>query len=115
MNHLQGIEMTKFNDDETGEVTERPEFHATEVSLMSVIPGNYDHAEGEKAVIVTMGKKDMSIEQFVFSMDDGRTLVTKVLVALATYDDEFAQKLLDDHFTADNDGNFVWPRGWETA
>jgi hypothetical protein len=32
-----------------------------------------------------------------------------MLVALATYDDRFAQKLLDDHFRTGHEGNYLWP------
>lgn len=87
---------------------ERPEFYAIAVSLMNCTPGNYDHQDGEPATIVTVARKD-SIEPLVFSLDDTRSLVTKLLVSLATYDDEFAQQLLDNNFGADDDGNFVWP------
>ena len=95
-----------FDDNETEE--ERPEFFAIQVSLMNCTPGNYDHAEGDPASIVTIARKD-TIEPLVFSMDDTKALVTKLLVSLATYDDTFAQKLLDDNFSADDDGNFVYP------
>ncbi len=43
-------------------------------------------------------------------MSDSRLLVTKLLVALRDLDDDFAQKLLDDHFGADGDGDFIWPQ-----
>src|SRR5688500_15885079 len=102
-----GVKMAHF-DDEMDEETERPEFHATIVSLMDVTPGNYDHAEGEEALIVTTMKNDLSVENMAFSLDDARVLVTKSLISLAI-NDALAQKLLDDHFSVD-DGNFVWPR-----
>lgn len=97
-------------DDETKEASERPEFYSYEVSLMNVIPGNFDHAEGEEAVVVTLGKRDMSIESQVYSLRDARSLVAQVLVALASMNDRFAGALLDNHFSADADGNFVWPK-----
>lgn len=87
---------------------ERPEFYAFPITLMSCTPGNYDHADGERAIIVTVAKKD-SIEPLVLNIRDTRKLVTGLLVSLATYEDQFAQKLLDGHFPDDGDGNFVWP------
>ena len=51
----------------------------------------------------------MFIESQVYDLNDARTLVAKVLVALATYEDKLAQKLLDDHFVSDDDGQYIWP------
>ena len=59
--------------------------------------------------ILTLAKKDMCIESLVFSVADTKKLIVKALVTLGTYDDPFAQKLLDNYFSADEDGNFDWP------
>lgn len=80
------------------------------VRAMEVSPGNYEHEEGDPAVAVTIGRGD-EIEALVFPIDDARMIVTRMLVSLATYDDAFAQKLLDDHFAGDDDDNFIWPSG----
>ncbi len=87
----------------------RPEYHATEVSLMSCNPANFDGSDGEEAVVFFIARTDLSIEPMVMSQSDARDLVTKVLVALATERDEFAGKLLDDHFASDELGEFRWP------
>lgn len=91
-------------------VEERPEYYAVKVRLMDCKPGNYETADGDPAVIATISRAGGDvIEPLVFPMDDARELATKILVALATYDDEFAHNLLDNHFSADEDGNFIWP------
>ncbi|HEX8911945.1 MAG TPA: hypothetical protein VF796_06265 [Humisphaera sp.] len=87
---------------------ERPEFYAIRAVLMSCTPVNYDGPKGEPASVVTIARKD-AIEPLVFSMDDTRKLVTKLLVSLATYGDEHAEKVLDEMFPADSEGNFIWP------
>jgi hypothetical protein len=91
----------------------RPEYYAAPVALMSAGPANFDHADGEPAAVVTIARKDI-IEPLVFNMADTRKLATALLVTLATYDDEFAKKLLDNNFPAGDDGNFEWPKedGW---
>jgi hypothetical protein len=75
---------------------------------MNLAPGNLDHAEGEEIVIITIAR-GADIEPLVFSMDDAKLMAAKLLVAMATNGDEFAQKLLDDNFPADDDGFFIWP------
>lgn len=97
-----------INDDEN-EVVERPEYHAVEVCLMDCKPGNFDDATGESCTIVTISREDL-IEPLVFRMQDARKLITKALIALATCEDDFAQKVLGDHFDADDDGSYIWPR-----
>jgi hypothetical protein len=42
-------------------------------------------------------------------MEDGRTLVSDLLVALATKDDKFAQNLLDDRFPSTDEGKYYYP------
>lgn len=95
------------SDDEDAE--ERPVFNAVPAVVMSYMPGNVDHADGDPASILTIAKTDMSIEPLLFGLDDTKKLITRALVTLASYDDAFAQKLLDEHFDADNEGNFIWP------
>lgn len=87
---------------------ERQYFHGIVVTLLNCQPGNYDHAKGEPNSIVTIARKN-TIEPLLFTLDDTKKLVAKLLVSLATYDDVLAQRLLDDHFSGDDDGNFVWP------
>lgn len=93
-----------MSDDE-----ERPVFNAVTARAMEVSPGNRHHDEGEQVVIMTIAK-GIEIEPLVFPIDDAKLVVTKMLVALATYEDSFAQKLLDDHFPPDADDEFTWPR-----
>lgn len=88
---------------------ERPEYYALPVVVLNYTPGNYDHAAGDPASILTIAKRDMSIESLVFTMSDTKRLVARALVTLATYHDPLAEKLLDDCFEGDDDGNFVWP------
>lgn len=88
---------------------ERAEFYARNVWVLNCTPGNCDHAEGEPASIITLARvKDGEINPWVISMRDSRLLVVKLLVALATYDDEFAQRLLDQ-FQGDEEGDYKWP------
>jgi hypothetical protein len=87
---------------------DRPRYMAIQVVLLDCTPANYDHDDGEPASIVTVGRK-CCIEPLVFNMQDSRRLVAKLLVALATYEDKFAQKLLDENFGSDQRGNFQWP------
>ena len=93
---------------------ERPEYHAIPVVLLTSAPATFDHADGEPAAVVTIARKDI-IEPLVFNFADARKLAVAMLVVLATYDDEFAKKLLDHNFPADDDGNFKWPEedGWK--
>lgn len=93
--------------DDPGE--ERPEFHAASVHILNYTPGNYDHADGEPASILTIARRNMTIEPLVFSTADTKKLITKALVTLATYDDPLAQKVLDKYFDADDEGDFHWP------
>jgi hypothetical protein len=89
---------------------DRPEYYAVKVRLMDCKPGNYEHATGIPATIVTISRsRGDLIEPLVFPISDTRELITKALVALATNHDDFAQKLLDDHFGADDEGHFMWP------
>lgn len=88
---------------------ELPEFYASPVDFMDCIPGNFDGPEGEDVVIVTIAR-GFEVEQLAFRMRDGRQLVAKVLVALATSGDQQAEKLLEDRFGADEDGDYVWPK-----
>lgn len=88
---------------------ERPEFWASNVVLLNCMPGNYDGAKGEPAVIVTVGTRSGDVSPLVLNLDDSQKLVAKLLVALATNDDKFAQFLLDKHFAADAKGHFKWP------
>lgn len=92
------------------ESEERPVFNAVAVTVMNYTPGNFDHAEGDPASILTVARTDMTIEPLAFSTGDTKTLITKALVTLATYDDPVAQKLLDKYFDADDEGNFRWPK-----
>ena len=93
---------------EVDQKEERPEYYAIAVTLLHCTAANYEHAKGERACIVTIGRKAV-IEPLVFSMDDSRKLVTRLLVALATNKDEFARKLLDDNFPTDEEHDFRWP------
>ncbi|CAN5407485.1 hypothetical protein BH09PLA1_BH09PLA1_01460 [soil metagenome] len=97
---------SKESDDDDDE---RPEFRAVISRLLEMIPGNYDHNEGAEAVIMTVAHGD-DIEPMAFPLDDARNIVTDALVALATCDDAFAQRLLNDHFAGNDEGDFVWPR-----
>lgn len=91
-------------------VEERPEYYAVKVRLMDCKPGNYETADGVPAVIATISRAGGDvIEPLVFPMDDARELATKILVSLATNEDDFAENLLNNNFGADDDGNFVWP------
>src|SRR4051794_37725080 len=87
---------------------ERPEFKAADARVMDVISGNFEHDAGEPAVIVTIAMGD-HIEPLAFPVEEAKKFICKGLVALATMNDVFAQKLLDDHFPADNDAQFIWP------
>lgn len=93
----------------TGDEDERAKFYTTEVTLMNCTPGNYDHPEGEPNAIVTVARPD-SIEPMTFKLGDVRTLATRLLVVLATYDDAFAKTLLADSFSSDDEGNYIWPK-----
>lgn len=96
--------------DDTIEKAERPEFLARNVSVLNCTPGNCHHADGEPASIITLGHVlNDEINPWVISMHDSRLLVVSLLVVLATNDDDFAQRLLDQHFPADEDGTFKWP------
>lgn len=86
---------------------ERPEYYAMVVHLLHCAPANSEWAEGEPASVVMIGRKT-AIEALVFSMRDSQTLVVKLLVALATSEDKFANQLLD-HFPGDEEGEFCWP------
>ncbi len=88
--------------------THGPEFHVVVVHLMDCAPGNFDRPDGTAATIVTIARGHM-IEPLVFSLDDSRRLATKLLVSLATAENQFARKLLDEHFGANADGYFIWP------
>lgn len=100
-------EPVQLDEDESPD--ERPEYYAVEVCLLDCAPGNFDHATGAPASVVTIGKNDMSVEPLVFTIEDTKNLAVKALVSLATYDDRFAQRLLDDFFAADDQGRFIWP------
>lgn len=88
---------------------DRPEFYATKVRAMEVTPANIGHAKGNPCVVLTVGKPDLSVEQMVFPIMDAKLIAAKMLVALATYDDELAQKILKEHFVGDENGEYVWP------
>lgn len=89
---------------------ERAEFYVRTVSVMDCTPGNYDHAAGEPASIITLGNiKSGEINPWALSMRDSRLLAVKLLVALATNHDKFAQRVLDEQFAANEEGEFVWP------
>jgi len=91
------------NDDE------RTLCKSLEAVFMDCMPGNYDHADGESAVILTMEVAGM-ITPFVISMADGRRLAARLLVCLATNDDAFAEELLENNFPIDQEGYFHWPK-----
>jgi hypothetical protein len=74
-------------------------------------PGNIGHGQGKQCAVVTIGKRDGSIGSQVYALKDARRLATRLLVALATYDDELADKLLHEHFVSDGDGQYLWPEG----
>ncbi len=105
--------MNIFDDDEKDDESERPEFYAAVIGLMDMTPGNFDHAEGDPGLVMTVMRKDMSVEQMAFTIAEARTIATKTLVALATYEDTFAKRLLEDHFSTDREGTFVWPRSFD--
>jgi hypothetical protein len=89
---------------------ERPEYYARTVVVLRCVPANFDNPEGEPASVITLGHvKDGSVGPWVIDVPDSRKLAVGLLIALATNSDEFAQKLLDDHFAADDHGHFVWP------
>jgi hypothetical protein len=91
-------------------VVERPEFYARNVSVLNCTGGNFDHAEGEPASIITLSRvMDGEISPWAISIRDSKLLAVKLLIALATNDDAFAQHLLDQHFPADEEGDFIWP------
>jgi hypothetical protein len=91
-------------------VHERPEYYSRHVRIMHCAPVNLDHAGGEPATGITIGhNRSGDVSQWVISLADTRLLVAKMLVSLATSEDKLAQKLLDDYFSADEDGEFVWP------
>lgn len=92
--------------------TERPEFNAMPVNvlnIMDVTSGNMDHADGAPIVILTLARGGY-IEPLAFPLAEARFVVAKLLIALATYNDAFAQKLLDDNFPANDHDEFIWPR-----
>lgn len=98
-----------MNDvDDEMEDSKRPEYMVTKAYLMKSAPGNFDHANGEPAAIVTIGRKS-SIEPLAFNMADTRKLALALLVTLATYEDLFARKLLDENFPTKDSGEFKWP------
>lgn len=84
------------------------EFNATPVIVMDVSRGNFEHADGEAVAIMTIARKEL-IEHIAFVTRDAKLTITKLLIGLASGDDEFAQRLLDHHFPCDNEGNFKWP------
>jgi hypothetical protein len=88
---------------------ERPEFKAELVNVlnvMQVMPGNLDHANGEEIIIVTVANED-DIQPLAFRLHDAKRLVCKLLASLGG-SDEFASKLLDDHFPSEGE-HYVWP------
>ena len=97
-----------FPEEEEEEEDERPLFNAVQVDVLGCSAANLDHADGEPATTITVARGS-GIEPLVISMCDTRRLVTMLMVALASNHDEFAQKVLDDLFPADDDGNFHWP------
>ncbi len=103
--------MNFSDDDEKDE--ERPEFYAAEIGLLDMIPGNFDHGEGDQALVITVMRSDMSVEQLALTIAEARTIATKALVALATYEDELAKRLLAEHFTTNRDGSFLWPGSFD--
>jgi hypothetical protein len=103
--------MNDVEEDGDDVVQERPEYYAIEVRLLDCKPGNMDDPNGEPCTIVTIsrGCDGDVIEPLLFAQHDARELITKALVALATCEDEFAQKLLGSNFNADDNGDFIWP------
>ena len=93
---------------ESAEETDRPEYGVRLVRIMHCEPANFEHAEGDEAVVQTVACGS-TIENQAFTIRDAKVIITRMLVALATYDDGFAQKLLDDHFRTDYQGNYLWP------
>ena len=87
---------------------ERIEYVVAKVTLLESGPSRFDHDKGEPAAVLTIGRRD-SIEALAFDMADARMLATAMLITLATYGDEFARKLLDGNFPADDEGKFKWP------
>ncbi|CAN5530081.1 hypothetical protein BH09PLA1_BH09PLA1_25140 [soil metagenome] len=104
----QAHKRVRDDDSHGDEEGERPEYRAAKTRVMEVTAGNYDHAEGERAIVVTIARGHY-IQPLVFPIDDAKQLVAQALVALATYDDVFAQRLLDDNFAADANDDFIGP------
>lgn len=89
---------------------ERTTFRSKDVTLLTCKPGNFDHADGEPATIITvMGNSTGDIEPLVINLADTRTLIVNLLGSLWTNDDEFAGDVLRAMFPCDDDGYFHWP------
>lgn len=94
------------------EQEKRAEYFVRKVCLLTCTAGNLDTARGEPATIVTLGGiRDASVNPLVLDLRDSRSLIVKMLVALAVHDDVFAQRVLD-LFPADEEDNFCWPNGF---
>lgn len=89
---------------------ERAEFTARPVCVLDCQPGNYDSPDGDPASIITLSDRRGLVCPWAISAADSRLLAVKLLVSLASQGDEFAQKVLDDEFPADEQGHFIWPR-----
>lgn len=96
-------------DNADAQKREHGSFFATTAEVLDCTPGNFGHAEGKNIAILTIARGD-EIEQIAIPIQDAKIVVTKMLIALATYEDQFAQMLLDYNFSADGEGNFKWPR-----
>ena len=79
------------------------------VTVLACVPSYSDLDRSKPSVTITVGRLLSGIEPLTTGVADARLLATKLLVALATHDDEFAQNLLDTNFAVDRDGHFIWP------
>ena len=87
---------------------QRDEFYATFVNVLGVTAANADHARGKPIAILSLAKGPEIEQPLGISLRDAKLVVTKLLIVLATYKDQFARDLLDENFSAGEDG-FVWP------
>ncbi len=88
---------------------QRPEFRAEYVSLLDCKAGNLHAADGAPVTIVTIAH-GIRVEPLTFSERDSQRLALRTLVALATNEDEFAQKVLSELFPCDDNGHYHWPK-----
>jgi hypothetical protein len=92
----------------------RDEFWAAKVDILSIIPGNFDHAKGKPIAIMTVARGKEIEQPMGISLADARAAITSLLLVLATHEDQVARHLLDDHFDSEGD-QWLWPTDYSPS